>query len=130
MTDSEKHKKDDRSYPWDVFFHRAIEEGKALWPEQFPLTKLNHKKQEFIEAGLVNKFAQEYMNDARDISNASFKIDRIQHYNGERKLMNGFNYLVEGDEVIPINIYMGVDLAATATETSDFQGYLGYGYRF
>jgi phage terminase large subunit-like protein len=61
------------------------------------------------------------MNDARDISNASFKIDRIQHYNGERKLMNGFNYIVEGDEVIPINIYMGVDLAATATETSDFQ---------
>ena len=116
-----KAQKDKRSYPWDVFFHRAIEEGKALWPEQFPLSKLNHKKQEFIEAGLVNKFAQEYMNDARDITNASFKIDRIQHYNGERKLMNGFNYLVEGDEVIPINVYMGVDLAATATETSDYQ---------
>ena len=29
--------------------------------------------------------------------------------------------LVEGDEVIPINVYMGVGLAATATETSDYQ---------
>ena len=116
-----KAKKDERPYPWDVFFHRAVEEGEALWPEQFPLSKLKHKKQEFIEAGLVNKFAQEYMNDARDISNAAFKIDRIQHYSGERKLMNNFNYIVEEDEVIPINVYLGVDLAATATATSDFQ---------
>ena len=114
-------KTDKRSYPWDVFFHRAIEEGKPLWPEQFGLSKLNHKKQEFIEAGLVNKFAQEYMNDARDITNASFKIDRIQHYGGDRKFLNGFNYLFEGDDVIPINIYMGVDLAATASDTSDYQ---------
>ena len=42
------------------------------------------RKEEFIEAGLVNKFAQEYMNDARDISNASFKIDRIQYFSGEK----------------------------------------------
>ena len=116
-----KAKEDDRSYPWDVFFHRAIEDGKPLWPEQFPLSKLEHKKREFIEAGLVNKFAQEYMNDARDISNASFKIDRIQYFAGERKFINGFNYIVEHDEMIPINIYMGVDLAATASETSDYQ---------
>ena len=110
-----------RSYPWDVIFHRAIEDGKSIWSEQFSLEKLKNKKREFIEAGLVNKFAQEYMNDARDITNAAFKIDRIQHYNGERKLMNGFNYIVDNEEVIPINIYIGVDLAATATETSDFQ---------
>jgi phage terminase large subunit-like protein len=110
-----------RSYPWDVIFHRAIEEGKSVWPEQFSLKKLKNKKREFIEAGLVNKFAQEYMNDARDITNAAFKIDRIQHYNGERKLMNGFNYIVDNETITPINIYIGVDLAATATATSDYQ---------
>ena len=114
-------KKDARFYPWDVYFHSAIEDGQSIWPQQFPLTKLNAKKQEFIEAGLVNKFAQEYMNDARDITNASFKIDRIQHFSGERKYINGFNYLVEHDEMIPINIYIGVDLAATASDTSDYQ---------
>ena len=69
--------KDKRTYPWDVVFHRAIEDGKSIWPEQFSVEKLEHKKREFIEAGLVNKFAQEYMNDARDISNAACKIDRI-----------------------------------------------------
>ena len=116
-----KAKEDNRSYPWQVFFHRAIEDGKPLWSEQFPLSKLESKKREFIEAGLVNKFAQEYMNDARDISNASFKIDRIQYFAGERKYINGFNYIAEHDEMIPINIYIGVDLAATASETSDYQ---------
>ncbi len=116
-----KAKEDNRSYPWQVFFHRAIEDGKPLWSEQFPLSKLESKKREFIEAGLVNKFAQEYMNDARDISNASFKIDRIQYFAGERKYINGFNYIAEHDEMIPVNLYIGVDLAATASETSDYQ---------
>ena len=112
---------DNRSYPWQVFFKRAVEDGQPIWKEQFPLSKLNAKKREFIEAGLVNKFAQEYMNDARDISNASFKIDRIQYFAGERKYINGFNYIAEHDEMIPINLYIGVDLAATASETSDYQ---------
>jgi phage terminase large subunit-like protein len=113
--------KDNRSYPWDVVFHRAVEDGKSIWPEQFSLEKLDRKKREFIEAGLVNKFAQEYMNDARDISNASFKIDRIQYYSGVFKNEGGFNYIIEGEDAIPVNVYIGVDLAATATETSDFQ---------
>ena len=113
--------KDKRRYPWDVVFHRAVEDGKSIWPQQFSLRKLKRKKQEFIEAGLVNKFAQEYMNDARDISNASFKIDRIQYYNGVFKNEGGFNYIIEGEDAIPINVYLGVDLAATATATSDFQ---------
>ena len=113
--------KDGRTYPWDVVFHRAIEDGKSIWPDQFSVEKLEHKKREFIEAGLVNKFAQEYMNDARDIANAAFKIDRIQYYNGVYSNQSGFNYIIEGDDAIPINVYLGVDLAATASDTSDFQ---------
>ena len=113
--------KDNRSYPWDVVFHRAVEDSKSIWPEQLSLEKLDRKKREFIEAGLVNKFAQEYMNDARDISNASFKIDRIQYYSGVFKNEGGFNYIIEGEDAIPVNVYIGVDLAATASETSDFQ---------
>ena len=61
------------------------------------------------------------MNDARDVTNASFKIDRIQYYSGDRRKMSNFNYLAEKDEMIPINIYIGVDLAATASDTSDYQ---------
>ena len=118
---SNKAKEEGREYPWNVTFKRAIEDGKSIWKEQFSLKKLEAKKREFIEAGLVNKFAQEYMNDARDITNAAFKIDRIQYYSGVFKKENNMPYIIEGDDAIPINVYIGVDLAATASETSDFQ---------
>jgi len=118
---NKKAQEEGRTYPWKVTFKRAIEDGKSIWKDQFSLKKLAAKKREFIEAGLVNKFAQEYMNDARDISNAAFKIDRIQYFNGKVETRNKFNYLIDGEDAIPVNIYLGVDLAATASETSDFQ---------
>ena len=114
-------KQDGRDYPWDMTFYKAIENDKPLWPEQFPLKKLAAKKREFIEAGLVNKYAQEYMNDARDISDAAFKIDRIQYHKYNFVAKDKFAYLDAGDDMIPVNIYIGVDIAATATKKSDFQ---------
>jgi|TARA_Y100000034_G_scaffold90461_1_gene108998 phage terminase large subunit-like protein len=114
-------KKNNADYPWDVTFYRAIEDGIPLWSDQFSVKKLESKKKEFIEAGLVNKFAQEYMNDARDISSASFKIDKIQYYTGSYESKGRFSYLVTGKDAIPINVYIGVDVAATATSTSDYQ---------
>ena len=113
--------RDGYKYPWDLYFYRAIEDGKAIWEEQFSIEKLRLKKQEFIEAGLVNKYAQEYMNDARDISEAAFKIDRIQYHSARFEAKDKFPYLRIGDDLVPVNIYIGVDLAATATKTSDYQ---------
>jgi phage terminase large subunit-like protein len=113
--------RENRKYPWNVTFYRAIQDGKSIWPEQFPVSKLDSKKREFIEAGLVNKFAQEYMNDARDLSSAAFKTDRIQYHDGAFKVVDNYTYLVIRNEAIPINVYIGVDIAATATQKSDFQ---------
>ena len=109
------------TYPWDLNFYRAVENDKPMWPEQFPLEKLERKKAEFAEAGMLNKFAQEYMNDARDVSSASFKIDRIKFHNGTFRKENNFSFLELKGESIPINVYLGVDIAATATSTSDYQ---------
>ncbi len=111
---SKNAEKEGRQYPWNVTFYRALEDGKSI-------CKLESKKREFIEAGLVNKFAQEYMNDARDLSSAAFKTDRIQYHDGVFKSMDNYTYLVIRNEAIPINVYMGVDIAATATQQSDFQ---------
>jgi phage terminase large subunit-like protein len=110
-----------RSHSWDVTFYRAIQDGKSIWTTQFPLAKLEAKRKEFIEAGLVNKFSQEYLNDARDITNAAFKIDRVQYYTGHFEGKDGFAYLVTKDDAIPINVYIGVDVAHTATSSSDYQ---------
>ncbi len=89
-----------RTYPWDLTFYRAIENDKPIWPEQFSKEKLAAKKREFIEAGLVNKFAQEYMNDARDVSTAAFKIDRIQYHAHEFKSIDRMAYLATTDEML------------------------------
>ena len=122
VADGYKHaQEEDRKYVWDLTFHRAIENDKPLWNDQFPLSKLKAKKQEFIEAGMVNKFAQEYMNDARDISDAAFKIDRIQYYTGNFVSEDKFAYIKMNNDYVPINVYMGVDIAATATQKSDYQ---------
>ena len=114
-------KREDRDYVWDVTFYRALQDGKPLWADQFSKKKLESKKAEFVEAGLINKFAQEYMNDARDVSSAAFKIDRIQHHNYTFSKKGRFAYLLGDDDAIPVNIYLGVDVAATATKTSDYQ---------
>ena len=114
-------KREDRDYVWDVTFYRALQDGKPLWADQFSKKKLESKKAEFVEAGLINKFAQEYMNDARDVSSAAFRINRIQHHNYTFSKKGRFAYLLGDDEAIPVNIYLGVDVAATATKTSDYQ---------
>ena len=111
--DSQKHQK---KYPWDVTFIRAIEDGKPAWEEQFPLSKLNQKRQEYIEAGKIDKFAQEYLNDARDASSATFQMDNIRYHNYEFYTDGQFAYLKNEKEMIPIYTYMGVDLAHTASK--------------
>ena len=113
--------KNNKKYPWDVTFIRAIENGKAVWNEQFPLKKLEQKRKEFIEAGKIDKFAQEYLNDARDVASATFQMDKIQNHNYEFINNNGFACLRNDTQIIPINVYMGVDLAHTATKSSDYQ---------
>ena len=49
------------------------------------------------------------------------KIDRIQYHAHEFKSIDRMAYLATTDEMIPVNVYIGVDIAATATNTSDFQ---------
>ena len=122
IVDGYNESKDDKSlYPWDLSFYRAIEDEKPIWQEQFPLAKLDRKKAEFAEMGMLNKFAQEYMNDARDVSSASFKIDKILHHHGRFVSEDNFTYLELGSDKVPVNVFIGVDIAATATSTSDYQ---------
>ena len=119
--------KSKKKYSWDVTFIKAIEDGKATWEEQFSLKKLKIKRQEFIEAGKIDKFAQEYMNDARDSESATFQMDKIKYHNYEFFSDGQFCYLKNNEEMIPIYVYLGVDLAHTATRTSDYQAIMVMG---
>jgi len=111
----------EEEYTWEVVFHRAMEDGKVLWPDYFNKTKLNEIKRGYIEQGLTHKFAQEYMNDARDLDSAKFKVDRINYYDGQFIAKNNQAYIITKQDAIPVNVYMGVDLAYESTAKNDYQ---------
>lgn len=98
-----------------------MENGSALWPSYFSKEKLEGIRSRFEDMGLVHKYAQEYMNEARDIDSLKFKVDRLQNYSGEFKENNGFAYIVTKDDAIPINVYVGVDLAYESGQKHDYQ---------
>ncbi len=108
-------------YTWDVVFHRVLEDGKPLWESYFNKKKINQIRRDYENVGQLHKFAQEYMNDARDLATAKFKIDKIQHHDYELVSNSNQCYLKTGDEVIPVNVYMGVDLAYESNAHNDYQ---------
>ena len=114
-------KKENRKYAWEVMYEKALVEDTPLWPSYFSKEKLLDIRSRFQDMGLVHKFAQEYLNEARDLENIKFKTDRLNYYNGEFVGRNGFAYLLTKDDAIPLHVYIGVDLAYGATERSDYQ---------
>ena len=111
-----------RKYAWDVMYKKAINaDGEVLWSSYFSKEKLADIRKRFEDVGLAHKFAQEYLNEARDLENAKFKTERLEYYDHEFESREGYAYLVNSKDAIPVNIYMGVDLAYEANESSDFQ---------
>ena len=114
--------RDKRKYAWDVMYHKAIDaDGNVLWSSYFSKQKLADIRRRFEDVGLSHKFAQEYLNEARDLENAKFKTDRLEYYDHEFESKNNYAYLVNSKEAIPVNIYIGVDLAYESTASSDYQ---------
>ena len=114
-------KKENGKYAWSVMYKKALEEGMPLWPNYFSKEKLLDIRRRFSDMGLVHKFAQEYLNDARDLEFAKFKIKRINYYRGNLESRNRFNYMIIDESAIPVNVYIGVDLAYEANSRSDYQ---------
>ena len=103
-------------------YHKAIDaDGNVLWSSYFSKQKLDDIRRRFEDVGLSHKFAQEYLNEARDLENAKFKTDRLEYYDHEFESKNNYAYLVNSKEAIPVNIYIGVDLAYESTASSDYQ---------
>lgn len=108
-------------YTWDVIFHRVLEDGKPLWDSYFGKAKINQIRKDYENVGQLHKFAQEYMNDARDLATAKFKIDKLQHHDYEFVSSGNQAYIKDSKDVIPVNVYIGVDLAYESNAHNDFQ---------
>lgn len=127
----ESEKEKDSTFPWTVNFYQATDdgtlEGKPIWEERFPTKKLKKKQLEFLHQGTPYKFWQEYFNIARDPEMMSFNVELINDFHGEFKSIGKQAYVITKEEAVPINVYMGVDPAATATNRSDYQAIIVLG---
>ena len=90
--------------------YRAIDEGKALWPEHLNLDELDIIKKNYIEQGQGYLFYQEYQNDPVSDEHRKFKIEQIKYY--EEEELSGRN----------LRCFITIDRAYSVEKTADFTG--------
>ena len=112
-------------FAWNVYTKKAIEDDKPIWPSRWPITKLEERKQFYIDSGTPAKFYQEYMNQAKSPEDQIFSEEDINDgiYKGNVRFDEGYQswYVqVDKEDRKYINIYIGVDPASTLSNYSDF----------
>jgi phage terminase large subunit-like protein len=104
MTGTEKYTE------WNKKIYRAIENGKALWPEHLNLEQLESLKKQYAEIGLLSQFYQEYMNEPLSIENRKFKQEKTRFYKEE---------MIVGKD---LNTFIAIDRAYSTAKTADDTG--------
>ncbi len=118
-------KKSGEEHSWNVYTKKVIEDGKPIWPSRWPLSKIEQRRQFYIDSGTPSKFYQEYMNEARSPDEIIFSEEDIKkgYYSGNIRFDNE-----EGSWVLStddgknelVNLYIGVDPASSLGTRSDF----------
>jgi phage terminase large subunit-like protein len=90
--------------------YKAIDEGKALWPEHLSLAELDQIKKNYIEQGQGYLFYQEYQNDPVSDEHRKFKIEQLKYFTEKD---------IEGKR---LRCFITIDRAYSAEKTSDFTG--------
>ena len=90
--------------------YKAIDNGKALWPEHLNLDELEKLRADYLAKGQGYLFYQEYLNDPVSSENQKFHIENFKYYEEaeiEKKMLN---------------TYMMIDRAYSTAKTADFTG--------
>jgi len=108
----------------DAALDGRTEEAGLLWEERFPAKRIIELKKEYEGSANLHGFYQEYMCIAQNPKEAPFQPEFFKYFEHE---------LVETDagwalkdpldssgEVIPIDIYMGIDPASSLSLKADF----------
>ena len=90
--------------------YRAINDGKALWPEHLDIEQLEKIKKEYIEKGQASLFYSEYMNDPIDKESQEFKREFFQYRTWEE-----LNRL-------QTRCYLTIDTAISEKASGDYTG--------
>jgi len=110
---------------WTTLWYSIIDDdGESIWPERFPLKRIEEIKEEFTSVGNLNGFYQEYMNIAQAPDTAPFKPHYMRTHDYEYKRVDGYNYLSrqrgDEEELKPVDIYMGIDPASSLSLRADY----------
>ena len=96
---------------WESRLYKAhtsfTDYSNLLWPEMWPVEKLQEIQQEYIDLGDPEGYSQEYLNDPSDLQNPFFRED-------------DFIPMSEDDYHSPKSYYVGCDFALSDSTHSDF----------
>lgn len=109
---------------WKVVWKSIIDDdGESIWPEMYPLDKIEKIRDSYEHMGNVSGFFQEYMNEPQSPDDAPFKPDFIHVYTNEIEIDDTGIYVnINGDspERRKLNVFIGVDLASSMSSRSDY----------
>ena len=110
---------------WNVLWYSIIDDdGNSIWQDRFPMKRIKQIEEEYRTVGNINGFYQEYMNIAQSPDSAPFKPEYIKLHSYDFEKVNGQPCLVketgDGKEVLPVEIYAGVDPASSLSVRADY----------
>ncbi len=114
---------------WTVLWFSILDDdGKSIWPDKFPLSRIEAIREGYRSVGNDNGFFQEYMNQAQSPDEAPFKPSYVSNmHNLQYQRINGHPCLVgekdadgQWGRIIPVELYCGVDPASSLAARADF----------
>ena len=106
---------------WHVIWKSVIDEnGKSIWPEMYPLHRIEQIRSGFEHMGNLSGFFQEYMNQPQSPDDAPFKPTYMKTYSGDLEEIDGKWWLDFDGKRRVLNVFMGVDLASAMGVRADY----------
>ena len=106
---------------WKVIWKSVIDEyGHSIWPEMYPIERIEQLRAGFEHMGNISGFFQEYMNQPQSPDDAPFKPEYMKTYHGDLTFEDGRWYLDWDRKKRLLNVFMGVDLASSLGTRADY----------
>ena len=110
---------------WTTLWYSIVQDGESIWPERFPMSRIDKIREEAMAVGNLNGFYQEMMCIAQPEETAPFKPAwmKLHHYSYD--VIDGQQCLVpqvvdDEHQPKPVKVYAGVDPASSLSLTADF----------
>jgi predicted phage terminase large subunit-like protein len=119
------------AHGWKTLHYKSIQDdGTALWPEWWPIERLEGVRKEMESVGRVSMFYREFQCQVIGDEDQLFKEEYLRYYEGNlefNRQKDAFLHITrlndhyyEKPRITPINIFMGIDPASSVAKSADF----------